>query len=183
MKRLAFVFIILMLGILPAAAQDTSTDLVRGAKLDAMVREILEWLNERTEYFVSSAPEIIFLDNFDIAIAEYEHKREESIDVGYRFRGSYSHDTKTVNLRNDWNGHAPIAWATLVHELVHHAQVEARKIFQCREDEELEADVLSVNFINYKFGDPLPHMAGKIRTAREEQTTCTPPSELPATTD
>ena len=60
---------------MPAAAQDTSTDLVRGAKLDAMVREILEWLNERTEYFVSSAPEIIFLDNFDIAIAEYEHKR------------------------------------------------------------------------------------------------------------
>ncbi len=183
MKRLAAILVIMILGTLPAAAENVTTYPVRGATLDLMVREILEWLNERTEYSVSSAPNIVFLDNFNVAIAEHERRREESVDVGFKFRGSYNHHSKTVYLRNDWNGHARKDWVVLVHELVHHAQVEARKRFECLEDEELEAIVLSVNFLNHKFGDPLPHMAGKIRTAREEQTTCAPPSELPATTN
>ena len=125
MKRIAVFVFVLMLGILPAAADSVSTESIRGSALDAMVREVLEWLNERTEYSVSGAPEVLFLDNFDAAIREYEVNRRGGLtawDKGdvYKFSGAYDPYTKTVLLREDWGGHTIREWATLVHELVHY---------------------------------------------------------------
>ena len=75
MKRFDATLIILMLGILPAAAESVSTQPVRAAALDAMVREILEWINEHTEFSVSAPPEIVFHDQIRTAEIEDELKR------------------------------------------------------------------------------------------------------------
>ena len=174
MKRLAFALVILMLGILPAAAESTSTEPIRGAKLDAMVREILEWIIRNTEeYLPSGSPRIIFVDTFDPVIAEYELKRKGSVDADYEFHGLYNSNSKTGYLRDDWSGHSPNDWFTLAHELVHYAQDGADKKFECHEDKGLEADVVSAYFLNDRFGDRWLEIVSQLIAARKKQATCT----------
>ena len=98
----------------------------------------------------------------------------------YRFSGLYNPTTKTVYLRDDWGGHTSLDWAFLTHELVHYAQDEANKKFECLEDEELEAYVLSFDFLNDRFGYQWPQAARNLRAKRKEQNTCTP-SSIPPT--
>ena len=59
MKRLAVAIVISMLGILSAAAQNTSTQPIRGAELDAMMREMIEWINNRAPLRIGELPEDI----------------------------------------------------------------------------------------------------------------------------
>ena len=54
MKRLAATVVILMLGILPAAAESTSTQPIRGVELDAMVREALDTLERLVQSQVAA---------------------------------------------------------------------------------------------------------------------------------
>ena len=176
MKRLAAILVILVFGILPAASESLSTQPVRGAELDAMAREILEWIILNTEeYLPSGSPRIVFVDNFQAAIVENELKSSGRVDADYEFHGSYKPNTKTVYLLDRWSGNTPIDWADLVHELVHYVQYETSKRFECREDRELEANVLTVNFINDRFKRPWPHIADDLRADRKKQATCTPP--------
>ena len=76
MKPLAMAVVVLMLGILPAAAESASTQPIRGPELYAMALEMIEWIAQRTEYTSNGVPRIVFVDNFVAAIAEYELKRE-----------------------------------------------------------------------------------------------------------
>ena len=174
MKRLTVVVLVMMFGILPAAAQSASTEPVRGAELDAMVREILDWIIQNTEeYLPSGSPRIVFVDNFDAAIGEYELKRKGSVDADYEFHGFYNSYSRTVYLRDDWSGHTPNDWFTLAHELVHYAQDEADKKFACDEDKELEADVLSAYLLKDRFGDRWLELVSRLIADRKKQATCT----------
>ena len=91
--------------------------------------------------------------------------------------GYYDSVTKKVFLLDDWSGHTPIDIAGLLHELVHYAQYEAPRRFECREDEELEAYILSFDFVNDKFDNQWPHAVPGLRAARKRQTTCLRPKE------
>ena len=89
-------------------------------------------------------------------------------------RSKTSPTSKTIYLRNDWLGHQPDDWGILVHELVHHVQVEAGKKFECAEDQELEAGILSANFVNDRFGNHWPEVVPELLAERKNQTECTP---------
>ena len=132
MKRLAIAVVVLMLSILPAAAESASTQPIRGPELYAMALEMIEWIAQRTEYTSNGVPRIVFVDNFDATIAEYELKREGAVDDDYKFTGSYNSLTKSVYLRDDWGGHTRKNLDTLVHELVHYAQDEGGQEIRMR---------------------------------------------------
>ena len=181
MKRLAVAIVILMLGILPATAESVSTQPVRVAELDAMVREVLEWINRNTVYPVSGSPKIVFLDQTDIDIEEENVKREGNYtewDEGsdFEFSGAYEPITKTVYLSFEWSGHTAGDWGILVHELVHYVQDTVGKKFECREDRELEAYVLSYDFLNDRLENHWPNAVRDLQAIREKQTECTPHS-------
>lgn len=188
MKRLAVFVLILMLGISPAAAQDMLAQPVRGAALDAMVREILEWITQNTEYAASGSPDIVFVDQAEATIATDFYKRRGGASAWdrdnptFKFSGLYNPKLKTVFLREDWDGDTTKGWGKLAHELVHYAQFEADKKFQCREDEEQEALVLSFVFLNDKFDNQWPDAIARVHEVRRNQTTCTP-HFIPATVD
>ena len=82
MKRFAATVVILMLGILPATAENVTTEPVRGADLDAMVREVLDWIAQNPEYSVSGSPDVVFVDRATAAIAEYEKTRRRWYRMG-----------------------------------------------------------------------------------------------------
>ena len=186
MKHLVVIVVILMLGILPTTAQDVSQP-VRGAELDAMVREMIEWINKFMEYAVSGAPEIIFVDRDEAAVIEDRIRRQGDLTAwhgkgaDYIFGGMYDPTTTTVLRRDDWVGFALEDLAMLVHELVHFAQNEAGAKFECAEDEELEAIIQSFDFINDRFGNQWQSIVPRLR-ATKKSTTCTP-STIPATDD
>ena len=179
MKRLAIAVVVLMLGILPAAAETTSTEPIRGATLDAMVREVLEWIDRNTVYSTSGSPEIVFLDQTDIEIEEENFKHEGNNTASaegsvIKFNGSYDPITKAVYLSSEWSGHTAGDWGILVHELVHYVQDTVGKKFECREDGELEAYVLSFDFLSDQLENQLPHAVRDFQAVREKQTECTP---------
>ena len=178
MKRLAFTLVILLLGILPAAAQ-RSTEPVSDTELDVMVRGALEWITLNTEYATVDPPDIVFVDQAEAAKAEDYFKGKGGWTAwfrgaGYEFVGLYDLTTKTVYIPDDWFGHKPGDWGVLVHELVHYVQDEADKKFECAEDQELEAGILSANFVNDRFGNHWPDVVPELRAERKKQTTCTP---------
>ncbi len=170
MKRLAIFVFVLMLGISPAAAQDVPAQPVRGAKLDVMVREVLEWINLNTDYEPSGSPEIVFVESLRDDI-------RWSTPLKFDLLGFYDEATKTVYLRNEWVGGTREDWETLVHELVHYAQAQSKRRYRCVADFELEATILSIEFLNDRFDNQWADAVLKLKSARSNELLCSPPSK------
>ena len=124
MKRLAIAIVILILGTLPAAAESVSTYPVRGAKLDAMVGEILDWVEQHMEPAVESPPKIVFVEKIGHLLEKLNHEYGDDTqwDPSTMSVGFYDPNIQTVYLRDDWFGRMELDIEILAHELVHYTR-------------------------------------------------------------
>jgi hypothetical protein len=178
MKRLALTLVILMLGILPAAAETVSKPPVRGAELDAMVREILEWITQNTKYAPGGSPDIVFVEEISTRVEKDSTSRTDGAPpkfIGVKI-ALYDPTAKRILLQHDWFGHTPSDWSTLAHELVHYAQVESGRRYRCHAEVELEATILSVEFINDRFDNQWANLVLELKSARANELLCAPPN-------
>ena len=177
MKRIAATIVILMLGILPVIAESTSTQPIRGAAFDAMVREEFEWITQNTDYEPSGSPEFVFVESLR---GDIRWNRGDGTPLERDLAGRYDPATKTVYLLNEWVGGTREDWETLVHELVHYAQAKSKRHYRCRADFELEATILSIEFLNDRFDNQWANLVLKLKSVRENELLCSPQPEAGA---
>jgi hypothetical protein len=114
---------------------------------NATILEIIDDLNDwiaRTEVYkpATTSPErIVFVNAGETIMAD-----GRKVTVKNRTRGLYDGETATIYLARPWSGDNPYDRSVLLHELVHHAQSNARHWY-CPQAMEWDAYRLQEEFL------------------------------------
>ena len=125
MCRLASTLVLLVISAC-APLQSTPGD----NALDQRAGELMAWIAANTQYPVVSIPQIQVVDALPKTRIDYG---------GRRLIAGYDYDRQVLYLTQGWRGRSPQDAGTLLHELVHHAQVESGLGPTCIRERELEA--------------------------------------------
>jgi len=104
---------------------------------------LLVWIGNNSTLEV----EQVFLPEVKFVSSEELHARfglEERCD-GIKVKGLYHKDDKIIYLRDDWDQYNLIDRSFLLHELVHHRQIESN--YKCRQEKEKEAYELQFKYL------------------------------------
>jgi len=104
---------------------------------------LLVWIGNNSTLEVEQVflPEVKFISSAEL------HERfgiEERCD-GIKVKGLYHKDDKIIYLRDDWDQYNLIDRSFLLHELVHHRQIESN--YKCRQEKEKEAYELQFKYL------------------------------------
>jgi len=104
---------------------------------------LLVWIGNNSTLEVEQVflPEVKFVSSAEL------HARfglEERCD-GIKVKGLYHKDDKIIYLRDDWDQYNLIDRSFLLHELVHHRQIESN--YKCRQEKEKEAYELQFKYL------------------------------------
>ena len=107
-------------------------------KLDQIATELIAWIAANTRYPTLPIPKIE-------VVAELPNTR---IDYGGRsLIAGYNYDDKILYLKQGWNGQTPQDTSTLLHELLHHAQVVSGIGPTCIREREFEAYAIELRYL------------------------------------
>ena len=107
-------------------------------KLDQIATELIAWIAANTRYPTLPIPKIE-------VVAELPNTR---IDYGGRsLIAGYNYADKILYLKQGWNGQTPQDTSTLLHELLHHAQVVSGIGPTCIREREFEAYAIELRYL------------------------------------
>ena len=107
-------------------------------ELDQIATELIAWIAANTRYPTVPIPKIE-------VVVELPNTR---IDYGGRsLIAGYNYDDKILYLKQGWSGETPQDASTLLHELLHHAQVVSGIGPTCIRERELEAYATELRYL------------------------------------
>lgn len=101
---------------------------------------LMTWIAGQTGLAMPPPPSVVLISEEEIAKIAAGH---EGADV----RGLYDRDVAIIYLRNDWNPDDLRSRASLLHELVHHAQTFNKVPSRCPAEREVQAYRLTVQWL------------------------------------
>jgi hypothetical protein len=121
--------------------------------IDALHQTLDAWLSVYSDYPETERPvaRILVVEPG----YEFEHLGRMTV-LGGTMRGAYASDTATIYLLRPWNAGRPRDQSVLLHELVHHRQVDA-KHWYCGQAMEWDAYKLQEEFLAAHGIDPEFH--------------------------
>ena len=100
--------------------------------------ELMAWIAANTHYPAVSIPEIRIVESLPKARIDYG---------GRRLIAAYNYDHQILYLKQGWRSHSPVDAGTLLHELLHHAQVVSGIGPTCVRERELEAYATELRYL------------------------------------
>ncbi len=102
---------------------DGARDSQEETAIRALLTELVSWIDAEDTYQTTDRPivEIKFVDAGETITAE-----GQEFIVADRTRGLYDGNKATIYLARPWSADSPFDRSVLLHELVHHLQVDAR---------------------------------------------------------
>ena len=124
-------------GLLAAACAPTMQMPHDGA-LDQKATELISWIAANTRYPTVSIPKIEVVATLPSSRFNYGGR---SLIAGYNY------DSQILYLKQGWSGQTPQDTSTLLHELLHHAQIVSGIGPTCIRERELEAYATELRYL------------------------------------
>jgi hypothetical protein len=109
-----------------------------GNTLDQRADQLMAWIAANTHYPVVAIPQIRVVESLPKTRFNYG---------GRRLIAGYDYDHQILYLTQGWRAHSPVDAGTLLHELLHHAQVASGIGPSCIRERELEAYATELRYL------------------------------------
>jgi hypothetical protein len=106
--------------------------------LEKKANELITWIAANTRYPTVKIPKIKVVATFPNSRISFG---------GRRLIAAYNYDAQILYLKQSWSGETPQDKGTLLHELLHHAQVVSGIGPTCLRERELEAHATELRYL------------------------------------